>query len=339
MTELDREAARIGILGTGAIAQIVHLPILSERTDVDLSAVSDLDDLKAKELADRFGVDRVLSDIDLIEDAELDAIVICTPNSLHEDLAVRALESGKHVLVERPMALTGAGVQRVLDAAAAAGRCLMVGMGHRFRPEVGVLRSFVASGELGEVYAVRASSLVRHVPHSRSAWRQNPAEAGGGALMDLGVVGLDLALWLVGYPAIERVSAVFERDGDGVESACTVHMVSVEGIAFSVEVSWKFFADADRHYARVMGREGSAQLLPLEVSKKVGGRPMDITPRQPTPRGGENPFKNAHRRLLDQFVRSIRGTCDVELPREQAQLMTVIEAAYRSAEEGAEVRL
>jgi predicted dehydrogenase len=339
MTELDREPARIGILGTGAIAQVVHLPILSERSDVDLCAVSDLDELKAKELASRFGVERVLSDRDLIEDPDLDAILICTPNSLHEDLAVRALEAGKHVLIERPMALTGAGVQRVVDAATAAGGCLMVGMGHRYRPEVGALRSFVAGGELGEVYAVRTSSLVRHVPHARSAWRQSPTEAGGGALMDLGVASLDLALWLVGYPTIERVSAVFERDGEGVESACSIFMVSEGGIAFSVEVSWKLCADEDRHYARVMGREGSGQLLPLEVSKIVGGRPMDITPRQPLPRGGENPFTNAHRRLLDQFVRSVRGTCDLEFPHEQVQLMRVIEAAYRSAEQGAEVHV
>jgi predicted dehydrogenase len=337
MTELDREPARIGILGTGAIAQIVHLPILGERSDVDLCAVSDLDEPKARELAGRFGVDRVLSDKALIADPELDAVVICTPNSLHEDLAVRALEAGKHVLVERPMALTASGVQRVLDAATSASRCLMVGMGHRHRPDVGALRSFVASGELGEVYSVRASSLVRHVPHARSAWRQDPAEAGGGALMDLGVATLDLALWLVGYPTIERISAVFKRDRAGVESACTILMVSEDGTAFSVEVGWNLFADEDRHYARVMGSEGSGQLLPLEVSKMVGGRPMDITPRQPTPRGGENSFTNAHRRLLDHFVRSIRGTCDLDLPRGQVQLMAVIEAAYRSGREAREV--
>lgn len=339
MTELDREPARIGILGAGAIAQIVHLPILSERIDVDLCAVSDLDASKVQELAGRFGVDRVVSDAELIGDPELDAVVIATPNSLHEELAVRALEAGKHVLVERPMALSGAGAQRVIDAATDAGRCLMVGMGHRFRPEVGALRSFVASGELGEIYAVRASSLVRHVPHARSAWRQDSAEAGGGALMDLGVASLDLGLWLVGYPAIERVSATFERDGSDVESACTIFMVSEEGIAFTVEVSWKLFAEEDRHYVRVMGREGSGKLLPLEVSKMVGGRPMGVTPRQPLPRGGENSFTNAYRRLLDQFVRSVRGSCDVESPVDQVQLMSIVEAAYRSDREGAEVRV
>ena len=157
--------------------------------------------------------------------------------------------------------------------------------------------------------------------------------------MDLGVASLDLALWLVGYPTIERVSAVLEKDGDGVESACSIFMVSEGGTAFSVEVSWMLFADEDRHYARLMGRAGSGQLLPLEVNKMVGGRPMDITPRQPTPRGGENAFTKAYRRLLDQFVRSVRGTCDLDMPREQVQLMSVIEAAYRSAREGAEVRV
>ena len=333
-----RDPIQVGVVGVGAISQIVHLPILSEREDVRVAAVADSDRPKADTLANRFEVPKVLSDQELILDEDIEAAVICAPNYLHEQLAIAALEAGKHVLVERPLALTPEGVRRVLDAAEAAGRCIAVGMNHRFRPDAGALASFVAGGELGDIYAVRASSLTRTTPSVRSTWRQEP-EQGGGALMDLGVQILDLAFWLVGYPAITRVSAVLQTADDAVEDAASVFAVSDSGTVFSVEVSWSLFADADRHYARVMGTDGSGSMPPLEIQKQLGGRPMDVTPRQPRPRGGENPFTNAYRRLLDQFVRAVSGECDLPAPTEQVHLMEVMQAAYRSAEQGLEVRL
>jgi len=337
-SERERQTVKVGILGVGAVTQVVHLPMFSERPDVEVTAVSDLDRPKAEALATRFAVPRVLSNEEILSHDEVQAAVICTPNYLHESLAVEALEHGKHVLVERPLALTAKGVQRVLDAAEAAGRHLAVGMIHRFRPDVGALGAFVSGGELGDIYAVRANSLTR-MPAVRSTWRQKKEEAGGGALMDLGVPILDLAFWLVDYPRIKRVTAVF-REGDGeVEEAATVFAVSESGIAFSVEVSWNLFAEADRHRARVMGTEGSGALPPLDIHKRLGGQPVDVTPRQPRTRGGENRYQNAYRRLLDQFVRAVLGKTDLPVPVEQVHLMEVIEAAYRSAREGREIQL
>jgi len=336
---LEREVVRVGILGVGAITQVVHLPILSERPDVDVIAVSDPDRLKAETLGARFEVPRVLSNEEILGDDQIQAAVICTPNHLHESLAVEALERGKHVLVEKPLAMSADGVRRVLDAAAASGRHLAVGMHHRFRPDVGALTAFVAGGELGDIYAVRANSLTQKMPAVRSTWRQKPEEAGGGALMDLGVPTLDLALWLVDYPRITRVTSVFRTGEADVEEAATVFAVSESGIAFSVEVSWNLFAEADRHRARVMGTEGSGSLPPLNINKQLGGRPMDVTPRQPKARGGENRFQNAYRRLLDQFVRAVLGESDIPAPVEQVHLMEVIAAAYRSAREGREIHL
>ncbi len=330
---------QVGILGVGATTQVVHLPMFSERPDVDVVAVSDPDTLKAEALAARFQVPRVRSDEEILADDEIQAAAICTPNHLHESLAVEALERGKHVLVEKPLAMNAEGVQRVLDAAAASGRHLAVGMNHRFRPDVGALASFVAGGELGDLYAVRANSLARKVPAVSSTWRQKPEEAGGGALMDLGVPILDLAFWLAGYPQITRVTAVFRSEEADVEEAATVFAVSESGIAFSVEVSWNLFADSDRHHCRVMGTEGSGSLPPLDIHKQLGGRPMDVTPRPPKARGGENRFQNAYRRLLDQFVRAVLGKSDVPAPVEQVHLMEVIAAAYRSADEGREIQL
>ena len=114
---------------------------------------------------------------------------------------------------------------------------------------------------------------------------------------------------------------------------------SEDGVIFSIEVSNRLFAGEDRFYARVMGTEGSGSFPPLEVYQQLGGRPLEVTPRQPRPRGGEDPYTNAYRRLIDQFVRGVSGRGAIEVPQEQVGLMRLIEAAYESAEAGHAVAL
>lgn len=335
----DRDPIRLGIIGAGAISQVVHLPIFTEREDVDLLAIADTDVHKAETLSRRFGVPYVMEADELLGMDELDAIVLCTPNHLHEEMTIAALESGRDVLVERPLALTSEGTARVVNAAEKAGQVLVVGMPHRFRPEAIALRSFVEGGELGDLYAMRASWLTRSYTLTRSTWRNDRAEAGGGALIDLGIPALDLCLWTTGFPEVKRISCITAAEGDGVEHAATLMIETEGGVAISIEVGNRFFAGDDRYYLRVMGLEGSASIPPLEVFKQLGGRPMDVTPRQPRPQGGENPYMNAYRRLLDDFVRRVAGIGDTTIPREQVKLFSLIEAAYRSAESGHEVEL
>lgn len=332
------EPVRVGLVGTGAVGQLVHLPILLERPDVEVVAVADRDERKARAIADRFGVDRVLDDAGLFADGEVEAVLICTPNHLHEDQAVAALDAGLHVLVERPLALSADGCRRVLAAAEASKRCVAVGMSHRFRPDVSALRAFVSGGELGTPYAARVAWMNRRVEVRRTTWRQQPDEAGGGAFMDLGVQALDLGCWLLGQPRIRRVSAVMTREDYEVEDAATVLMETEHGVALTVEVSWSYNASEDRHFARVLGTEGSGSLPPLEVFKQLGGRPMDVTPRQPDP-AGAGPYMNAYRRQVDHFLRAVRGLGDAMPPSDQVHLMEVVEAAYRSARERCEVAL
>jgi predicted dehydrogenase len=336
---VDRKPIRVGIVGVGAISQVVHLPILAERKDVDVVALADTDVHKAETLSRRFDVPEVLAAEELIGREDLDAVVVSTPNHLHEEMAIAALEAGRDVMVERPLAASAAGAQRVIDAAEKTGKLLMVGMPHRFRPEVIALRSFVEGGELGELYAVRASWLTRSFPATRTSWRGDRKEAGGGALVDLGIPALDLCFWTVGFPNVTRVNCLvaLEEDG-GVEHAATLMMETEEGVAISIEVGNRLFAGEDRYYARVMGSEGTGSLPPLEVYKQLGGRPMEVTPRQPRPQGGENPYMNAYRRLLDDFVRRARGMGDTVVPHEQVRLMALVEAAYKSAASGKEVR-
>jgi predicted dehydrogenase len=330
---------RLAVIGTGAISQVVHVPILAEREDVDLVALADTDSAKADTIARRFDIAEVIEPEEALTRDDLDGVVLCTPNHTHEEMALQALEAGKHVLVERPIAISPVGAARVVEAARAAGTCLSVGLPHRFRPEVAALRSFVAGGELGELYAVRGSWLTRQVPLLRATWRQNKVASGGGAMIDLGVPALDLCLWIVGFPNLRTVSCVTHEGDYGVEDAANLMFESEHGISFSIEVSNRLFAGEDRYYARVMGTEGSGSFPPLEVCKQLGGRPLEVTPRQPRPRGGEDSYTNAYRRLIDQFVRCVAGRHEIAIPEEQVALMRVIEAAYESAEAGHAVDL
>jgi predicted dehydrogenase len=337
---LERPApVRAAVIGTGAISQVMHIPILVEHPGVEVGVLCDTDVHKARAVADRFGVPEAVGPGGVVDRDDLDAVVICTPNHLHEELAIAALDAGKHVFVERPLALAPDGARRVVEAGRRAGTTLVVGLPHRFRPEASALRAYVAGGEMGRIHAVRGIWLNRRVLTFRPGWRQVPELAGGGALVDLGLPSLDLCLWLVGSPRMRRVTCITVPGDHGVEDAAVVFAESENGIAFTLEVSSRYYARHDHYYARVMGSEGSGSLPPLEIFRRLGGRPLEVTPRQPRPRGDEDPYTNAYRRQLDHFVRAVAGLADEALPEDQVALMDVLQAAYRSAREGREVTL
>lgn len=332
-----RQPRPFALIGTGAISQVVHVPMLGERTDVVLAAVADIDLHKAETVSERFGVPMVMEPDEALEEPTIEAVVIATPNHLHEEMAIEALERGKHVFVERPLALTAQGAARVVAAAEASGTTLMVSLPHRYRPDLVALKSFVEEGQLGNLYAVRSTWLTRHAPPLRPGWKQQREESGGGALVHLGVPAIDVCMWMLDYPALRTVRAVLTTSDFEVEDAATLIAETEDGVVVSVEVSNRHFASEDRFFTRVMGHDGSGLLPPLEIYRRLGGRPLDVTPRQPKPRGGENPYMNAYRRQIDHFVRCVNGAAEATLPSEQVALMALIEGAYRSAEAGREV--
>ncbi len=336
----DTTPLRVGVVGTGAVAQLIHLPLLTERRDVEVVALADPDELRVDTIARRYDIPKVDSVEELLGGFEVDAVVLCTPNHLHAEMAVAVLEAGRHVLVERPLATDVAGARRIVDAAEAAGRVALPGMSHRFRPDVAALKAFVSSGRLGRIYAARAAWMNRAVPMRRIGWRQRIDSAGGGALMDLGTQAIDLLLWVLGQPRVTRVTAMASRADLEVEDAATVVMETEDGAALTVEVSWNFFSSEDRHYARVLGTEGGGELPPLEICTQAGGRPMDVTPRGgELPKDGRDRYRKAYRREHDHFFRMVRGHAPIESAEDQIHVMEIVEAAYRSIEDRCEVRL
>jgi predicted dehydrogenase len=328
---------RVGVVGAGAIAQLAHLPLLSKLRGAQLVALCDNDRPKARALADRFDVPDVFTDIeDLLEFDELDAVVVATPNHLHEPHVLAALEARVHVLCERPLSLTARGIERILTAANRVDRKVFVANNHRFRSDVQALDRFLRGGELGKLTGVRAGVYQPHLRHE--GWRARRAEAGGGAFFDQGLPMVDLAMWLADYPAPVRVWAHMDRPkGTAVEDSALVTLECESGIAFTFDISWNYVGYEERWWFETLSSRGSARLAPLRVVKELNGKPTDVSPGGAAAR--ESSFNQSYRAELAHFLSVVRDETPYEAPTDQVVLHKVVEAAYKSADEGKEVKL
>ncbi|MEX2180381.1 MAG: Gfo/Idh/MocA family oxidoreductase [Gemmatimonadaceae bacterium] len=335
---MAQSEVRIGLIGVGAVPQTAHLPILSKMRGARLVALCDNDGAKARSLGQRFGAPSVFTDIDeMIELEQLDAVIVATPNHLHEPHVLAALRSKVHVLCGRPLALSVRGVERILSAAEKAGSMVQVDNHNRFRADTQNLERFLTGGELGKLAGIRAGSY--HVPRTRADWRTRRAEAGGGAFMELGYPLLDLALWFADFPAPVRVVAMMERGrgASAVEDSMLVQLECAGGISFAFDVNWNYVGADDRFWFEVLATKGSGRLGPLRVTKDLNGRAMDVSPAGATAR--ESAFYQSYRAQLAHFIAVVRGDAKYEPPHDQIVVHKVLEAIYRSADEGKEVRL
>jgi predicted dehydrogenase len=335
----SKAAIEVGVVGCSGIAQIVHLPILEQLDGATVTAVCDVDVAKAKTVGQRFGVAAAYPSIEaLLEHPDLDAVIVCTPNHLHARHTELALQAGLHVLCERPLGTSREQVSRTLGVARQAGRSLMIENSHRFRPDAWALRRSVSNGQLGEIFHMHASWQRRRARRPRtSEWRLS-REYGGGALMDLGVTNLDFCLWLLGYPAPERLTAYLpDRDADGVEDTAVVLMRLERDVTCSVEVTWDLAAAEDQHSFVALGAAGFGSLYPFVIQRMTPGGVVDVTPRLAP--GTENIYRASYRRELGYFISVVQGEREEPLPEEQEVLLSIVEACYRSAEEGREILL
>ncbi len=327
---------RVAVVGAGSAAQVVHLPILQRLPDLEVAAVVDPHEEKARTIAERFGVEEVREEIAGLEGLGVDAAVVCTPNDTHEEVVTACLDRGLHVLCERPLSVSSDSARRMIEAAEDAGRQLMTAMNMRYRYDVRSIRQFVQSGELGEVFFLRSSLLTRRERRPRKGWRRDPDRAGGGVMMDLGVQAVDLALWLLDYPAVERVSARFHRRSR-VEDSATALLTLEGGSTVSVEVTWELMEERDRQGVYVFGTRGSAGTSPFRVLKEMETGLTDVTPPLDAETGGR--YTASYRQEWAAFLRRVRGERPLEVEREQIPLLEVVEACYRSAGEGREVEV
>lgn len=331
---------RVGIVGAGAVTQVAHLPVLRRIKEVEVVALCDGDLPKARALANRFGVKDAFDDIEELLGAEsLDALLIATPNHLHESHVLAALSAGLHALVEKPLATSLAGAQRIAKAAQKRDKVVMVGLNHRYRSDVQTVRGFVQSGELGEIDGVQGFWHVFRPSRAQLGWRQRRAESGGGAMLDLGLSVLDLGLWLAGNPAPIRVSATLDRPGGerGVEHSGSAFVVCEGGASVFVDVTWRHVGEGEHFGVGLRGTKGAAAVNPLRVWKELNGVPVDVSPTGASSR--ESVFAASVRAEWAHFLAAIRGEAKAPSLDEHLTLHRVLEAIYRSADEGKEISL
>jgi predicted dehydrogenase len=222
--------AGLGWLGESLIKDAIRL------ADFEVVAVQDVVPDRARAIAAAYEVRWSGEEFaELLARPEVDAVLICTPNHLHASQAQLALEAGKHVLVQKPLALSAADAQQTIAAAKRSGRLLFVDYTYRFVPSMAALREGLGSPR--SIRSMRAAFHNIYGPGAEKTWFFNPATSGGGALMDLGVHLLDLGLWL--SQADPAVLSTTQLSGDRpVEQAARLRLQLSGGIPFEVAVSW-----------------------------------------------------------------------------------------------------
>lgn len=175
--------------------------------EATLVAVADSDLAKAQTLADVYGVRATQSLDDLLSDGSIDAISVCTPSGLHADVAVSALHAGKHVLIEKPIDISLAAADRIIEAEQSSGKTVSVISQRRFQPAPVYVRQAIDDGRLGRLStgSVESTFFRTQDYYDSGGWRGTWELDGGGALMNQGIHGLDLLTWMLGEPV--RVTA------------------------------------------------------------------------------------------------------------------------------------
>lgn len=332
------DKVRVGVVGVGWIAQVVHLPILQKLPEAELVAVCDRDKARSRLVAEKFGIKRTYSDLGaMLENEDLTVVIICTSTDAHRETAIACLKAGKHVLVEKPIARTYAEAAAIVEAGREARRLVMVGMNHRFRPDTMILRSFIEGKELGKVYYTKAGWL-RKRPNN-STWITQREKSGGGVFIDLGIVMLDMAFWMMGYPDVKRVSAYhFSPTPRGVEDTSVVSLILKTNALITIEVSWSLSIDDDRYYCDVFGTDGTGSLSPFRVFKELHGNLVNLAPAKTDSQ--QNQFKRSYENELRHFLGAVRGIHPLISPGEEAlQRMRIVDAVYRSVKLGKEITL
>jgi predicted dehydrogenase len=352
------EKIRIGVIGCGAGR--FHAQQYASMPDVELVALAGLEPDRCRQIAEQHHIPHVHHDYaELIARPDVDGVSVCVPNHLHAPMTIAALEAGKHVLVEKPLAASVAEGEAMAEAATRTGRVLMTVFNRRFRNDSQIVKRHVEAGALGQIYFARTGWLRdQGIPGGAGGWFTDKARSGGGCLIDLGVHMLDLALWLMGQPRVESVSAATRaalgprgrglfpgyRQGEGdtfdVDDFVAAFLRLESGATLALEVSWAGYIEkGDRFFVQLWGDEGGATMDVLNYTTQdtlrlytdVHGTRTEIRPET----AGEYEKSVNH-----EFVRAIRlGRALSPTVEEGLQILRVIEAIYRSAEVGREVTL
>lgn len=351
---------RAGVIGLGWAGQ-QHIKAYQALPDTFVTAIAEPNTTLLEQVKDEYGVENAFSDYrEMLEWGEVDVVSVGTPNFAHAEPAIAALDAGKHVLVEKPLARTYAEGLSMVEAAERNDRILQVMFNQRYRPDVQVMKRFIDDGGLGSIYHAKSRWLRRSgIPGRGRKWFVSHELAGGGPLIDLGVHMLDMALYAMGEPKVTAVSGAtyntlgqrFVTDLYGedakyeVEDFATALVRLEHGRTLELEASWATYREnGDFINLMLYGDRGGAEMSTRNYRPEgavkfyvdSGGVPAEIVPEVP----GSAQVTPGHQQAAATFVdRVLAGDFAAHRGREGLLRTWIIDAIYRSAHEGREIRL
>jgi predicted dehydrogenase len=327
---------RVAVIGAGLVAQRSHLPAYAASDEAQIGALVSGHVETAREVAARFGNPRVLGSWqEAVVDPEVDAIDICTPNALHAEIAIAGARAGKHVLVEKPMALSLAGADAMIAAARQAGVTLMVAHNLRFVPIYETIKRIVSEGTIGRPLAARGVFMHAGPDEfwgAASDWFWKEEHAGGGSLLDMGIHMIDLMRWFIDRPVREVTAMTSRTLKPTFADDNAIALLRFEGdVIASVQSSWTARPFPDRevtiHGERGHLAMGRTPTEPLFMNLLGGENGRKVVPEVPPVSANVNPFVH--------FVRCIReGMTPLTSGEEGRASLAVALAAYESARTG-----
>lgn len=337
---------RIGVIGCGKIAQVRHLPEYATHPRAVLAGYYDKVSERAAEVAARYGGKVYASYYDLINDPEIDAVSVCVENRAHAEITTAALYAGKHVLCEKPMAVTLAECESMVEAAERNGCRLMVGHNLRFDPVYRHAKRLLDEGVIGDVITFRA--VIGNAgpegwsmgSHDENTWYFDKKKAAIGALSDLGIHKVDLLQYLLGQKVVETTAKVvtLNKRGDdgkliGVDDNALCILRMSGGAMGTMAASWTIYG---HHSASTCfyGTRGSLLVYcddtyPIIVRDHMG-RSTNYLPEPTNGRSG----------VIDEFVNALAVDRDPEVSGAEAlTTMRTIFGCVESSEKDTSVKV
>lgn len=349
------KSLNIGVIGAGSISE-VHLNAYAQNPEVNIIAICDLNEERAKSKAERFGADQVYTDYnELLANPDVDAVSICTWNNSHAEISIAAVKAGKHVLVEKPLCKTVEEAERMQQAVDESGRILQVGFVRRYSSNTKILNQFIAAGELGDIYFAKATCLRRL--GNPGGWFSDKERSGGGPLIDLGVHIIDLCWYLMGKPKVKSISgntyyqlgnrsniqnlsfykaADYDASHNTVEDMANAIIRFENGASLIVDVSFTLHAKKDELTVKIFGDKGGAEIEPeLFIVAEKHDTILNVTP-QVDHLGFD--FSSGFQSEIDHYVDSCLGRKDTLSPvQDGLEMMKILCGIYESAEKGQEI--
>jgi predicted dehydrogenase len=345
---------KVGLIGVGGIAR-THMPGWEASPHAEVVAGADISEAALQAWGAKNGVTRLTTDsAELINDPEIDIIDVCTPNNYHAPLSVAALNAGKHVICEKPLAPTPAAIQEMIVARDASGKLLMTAQHFRFRGSSKALKAEIDAGALGDIYHARSWLLRRAAAPTRPGFILKE-HSSGGPCIDIGVHILDLTLWLMGNPAPATVTGVARAEiahqpgafsiwggpipaEYDVEDFAAAFVRFENGATLVLEVSWLLHHDTqgDDMQMWLYGTRGGSHWPKCEIytsnyqTQQLYNRSLQLT------RDALEP----HAQECLEFAQAVVDGAPSPVPAEQSlQVMTILDGIYRSQQAGGEIKL